>query len=180
MTLSSGRRRFGDVRKNGLLAVRRAPIPSVRLAGWGRRHVERRIQYRRTFSHAPSLSAVQGIGALDSPTALKTSSVATRLPCTGLSAVIFRFIWLLSQGRSAQMEASVTGYSPTWISKIMWRDNDHGVEGPGDRRHDNPDVALLDEAQQERLRAVLADLRPDQGRWTGRRLPSGWPAGLFL
>jgi len=26
--------------------------------------------------------------------------------------------------------ASVTGYSPTWISKIVWRYNDHGIECP--------------------------------------------------
>lgn len=86
-------------------------------------------------------------------------------------------IWLLSQGHSAQMVASVTGYSPTWISKIVWRYNDHGVEGLGDRRHDNPGAAaLLDAAQQERLRAVLAEPPPDQGRWTGRKVAQ-WMAG---
>jgi hypothetical protein len=34
------------------------------------------------------------------------------------------------------MVASVTGYTPTWISKIVWRYNDHGVAGLGDRRQE--------------------------------------------
>ena len=41
------------------------------------------------------------------------------------------------------MAVPVTGYSPTWISKIVWRYNDHGVEGLGDRRHDDPGAAAL-------------------------------------
>ena len=66
----------------------------------------------------------------------------------GIERSHLQIIWLLSQGHSAQMVASVTGYSPTWISKIVWRYNDHGVEGLGDRRHDNPGAAaLLDAAQ---------------------------------
>ena len=38
-------------------------------------------------------------------------------------------IWLLSQGRSAKFVAEVTGYTPTWVSKILWRYNDHGLAG---------------------------------------------------
>jgi len=95
----------------------------------------------------------------------------------GVERSHLQIIWLLSQGHSAQMVASVTGYSPTWISPIVWRYNDHGVEGLGDRRHDNPGAAaLLDAAQQERLRAVLAEPPPDQGRWTGRKVAQ-WMAG---
>lgn len=95
----------------------------------------------------------------------------------GIERSHLQIIWLLSQGYSAKMVASVTGYSPTWISKIVWRDNDHGPAGLGDRRHDNPGAAaLLDEAQQERLRAARAEPPPDQGRWTGRKVAQ-WMAG---
>jgi hypothetical protein len=73
--------------------------------------------------------------------------------------------------------ASVTGSSPTWLSTIVWRDNDHGVAGLGDRRHDNPGAAtLLDEAQRQRLRATLAEPPPDRGQWTGRKVAQ-WMTG---
>ena len=95
----------------------------------------------------------------------------------GVERSHLQIIWLLSQGHSAQMVASVTGYSPTWISTIVWRYNDHGVAGLGDRRHDNPSAAtLLDEAQRERLRATLAEPPPDRGRWTGRKVAQ-WMSG---
>ncbi len=96
-------------------------------------------------------------------------SAATRPRRTALSGSHLQIIWLLSQGHSARAVASVTGYSPTWISKIVWRYNDHGVAGLGDRRHNNPGAAaLLDETQQERSRSALDELPPDRGRWTGR------------
>jgi hypothetical protein len=74
-------------------------------------------------------------------------------------------IWLLSQGRSAQFVAEVTGYTPT--SKILWRYN--GLAGLGDGRLDNPGAApLLDPAQLEALRDVVSEPPPDGGpgaRW---------------
>jgi transposase len=95
----------------------------------------------------------------------------------GIERSHLQIIWLLSQGQSARAVASVTGYSPTWVSTIVWRYNDHGVDGLGDRRHDNQGAArLLDEAQQERLRAALAKPPPDQGLWTGRKVAQ-WMAG---
>jgi len=111
----------------------------------------------------------------------------------GIERRHLQIIWLLSQGYSAKMVASVTGYSPTWISKLMWRYNDHGPEGLdhgpegldhgpeglGARRHDKPGAAaLLEEAQQERLRAALAEPPPDQGRWTGRKVAQGMAGQL--
>jgi hypothetical protein len=73
--------------------------------------------------------------------------------------------------------ATVTGYSPSWISTIVWRDNDHAIAGLGDRRHDNPGAApLLDVAQQERLRVALGEPPPDRGQWTGRKVAQ-WMAG---
>ncbi len=95
----------------------------------------------------------------------------------GIERSHLQIIWLLSQGHSAQRVASVTGYSPGWISKIVWRYNDHGRAGLGDRRRNNPGAAaLLDAGQQERLRAALAEPPPDQGQWTGRKVAQ-WMAG---
>src|SRR3954464_6520036 len=71
-------------------------------------------------------------------------------------------IWLLSQGRSAKFVAEVTGYTPTWVSKILWRYN--GLAGLGDGRLDNPGAApLLDEVQLEELRDVVSEPPPDSG-----------------
>src|SRR3954465_13647065 len=62
-------------------------------------------------------------------------------------------IWLLSQGGAAKFVAEVTGYTPTWVSKILWRYNDHGLAGLGDGRLDNPGAApLLDEVHDHELR----------------------------
>jgi transposase len=82
----------------------------------------------------------------------------------GIERGHLHIIWLLSQGRSAKFVAEVTGYTPTWVSKILWRYNDHGLAGLGDGRLDNPGAApLLDEVQVEELRAVVSEPPPDGG-----------------
>src|SRR5688572_16417640 len=85
----------------------------------------------------------------------------------GVERSHLHIIWLLSQGRSAQFVAEVTGYTPT--SKILWRYNDHGLAGLGDGRLDNPGAApLLDPAQWGALRDVVSEPPPDGGpgaRW---------------
>jgi hypothetical protein len=90
----------------------------------------------------------------------------------GIERGHLHIIWLLSQGRSAQFVAEVTGYTPT--SKILWRYNDHGLAGLGDGRLDNPGAArLLD--QVEELRAVVSEPPPDGG--PGARWRAGSPGG---
>ncbi len=82
---------------------------------------------------------------------------------TALNADTF-ISWLLSQGRSAQFVAEVTGYTPSWVSKILWRYNDHGLAGLGDGRLDNPGAApLLDKVQLEELRDLVSQPPPDGG-----------------
>jgi transposase len=77
----------------------------------------------------------------------------------------------LSQGHAAKFVAEVTGYSSVWVSKILWRYNDHGLAGLGDGRLDNPGAApLLDPAQVEELRDVVSEPPPDGGLWTGRKV----------
>jgi transposase len=95
----------------------------------------------------------------------------------GIERGHLHIIWLLSQGRSAKFVAEVTGYTPTWVSKILWRYNDHGLAGLGDGRLDNPGAApLLDPAQVEELRDVVSEPPPDGGLWTGRKVAC-WISG---
>jgi hypothetical protein len=56
----------------------------------------------------------------------------------GIRRSHLQIIWLLAQGRTAKFVASVTGYSPSWISTILWRYNDFSLEGLGDGRISNP------------------------------------------
>ncbi len=88
----------------------------------------------------------------------------------GIKRSHLQIIWLLAQGHTAKFVASVTGYSPSWISTILWRDHDFGLEGLGDGRMDNPGArALLDAWQHNQLNAILDDPPPDGGHWTGRK-----------
>ncbi len=89
----------------------------------------------------------------------------------GIRRSHLQIIWLLAQGRTAKFVASVTGYSPSWISTILWRYNDFGVEGLGDGRLDNPGARpLLDAGQQDQLSAILDEPPPDGGQWSGRKV----------
>jgi len=95
----------------------------------------------------------------------------------GLERRHLQIIWLLSQGHAAKFVAEVTGYSSAWISKLLWRYNDHGLAGLGDGRRDNPGAApLLDPAQVEDLRDMVSAPPPDGGLWTGRKVAQ-WITG---
>jgi len=95
----------------------------------------------------------------------------------GIERSHLQIVWLLSQGRTAKFVAEVTGYSATWVSKILWRYNDRGLAGLGDGRQDNPGAApLLDEALLEELRDVVSEPPPDGGLWAGRKVAQ-WIAG---
>ncbi len=74
----------------------------------------------------------------------------------GIKRSHLQIIWLLAQGHTAKFVASVTGYSPSWISTILWRYNDCGVGGLGDGRNDNPGARpLLNAEQQDQLNTIL-------------------------
>ena len=89
----------------------------------------------------------------------------------GIERSHLQIIWLLSQGHAAKFVAAVTGYSSVWVSKILWRYNDHGLAGLGDGRLDNPGAApLLEPAQVEELRDLVSAPPPDGGLWTGRKV----------
>ena len=83
----------------------------------------------------------------------------------------WHIIWLLARGDPTTTVADVTGYSVNWVREIARRYRDDGPAGLGDRRHTNPGAApLLDVAQQDALRAVLAGPAPDGGLWTSRKV----------
>lgn len=68
----------------------------------------------------------------------------------------------------------MVGYSQKWTREIARRYEERGVEGLGDRRHDNPGAkerALLDEEGQAQLReALLEEAPPGGGMWSGPKV----------
>jgi transposase len=87
-----------------------------------------------------------------------------------------QIVWLLSEDRTTEEVCEVTGYSPGWVRRIAHRYNERGVEGLGDRRHQNPGArerALLDEAGQAQLREALCGPPPASlggGMWSGPKV----------
>src|SRR5690242_14475085 len=88
-------------------------------------------------------------------------------------------LWLVTSGRPAKFAAAVTGYTQRWLSVLIGRYNEAGVEGLGDRRQFNPGSRpLLDGDKRERLDRALDHPPPDGGLWTGR-LVAQWICGLL-
>jgi transposase len=83
-------------------------------------------------------------------------------------------VWRMSLGDSVGEVARMVGYSGKWTREIARRYDSEGVEGLGDRRHDNPGAkerALLDEEGQAELRAaVLEGSPPGGGMWSGPKV----------
>ena len=82
-----------------------------------------------------------------------------------------QILWLLTSGRPAKVAAEMTGYSQRWISVLVGRYNEAGVDGLGDLRRFNPGSRpLLDAEKRERLDRALDHPPPDGGLWTGWRV----------
>lgn len=87
-----------------------------------------------------------------------------------------QIVWLLSEGKTPGEVSEVTGYSLGWVRKIAHRYNARGVEGLGDRRHQNPGAkerALLDEAGETELLEALQGPPPASvggGMWSGPKV----------
>ena len=85
-------------------------------------------------------------------------------------------VWCLSLGDSLGEVARTVGYSEKWTREVARRYESEGVDGLGDRRHDNPGAReraqLLDEEGQAEFRAALLFLGerpPAEGCGAGRR-----------
>ena len=90
-----------------------------------------------------------------------------------------QILWLLTRGRPAKVAAEMTGYSQRWISVLVGRYNEAGVDGLGDLRRFNPGSRpLLDADHLERLDHALDAPPPNGGLWTGR-LVAQWICGLL-
>jgi transposase len=82
-------------------------------------------------------------------------------------------VWQLSLGKLTREVSEATGYSPEWIREISRRYNKLGVEGLGDRRHQNPggrDRALLTAHQQQELKEALKEPPPDGRMWSSSKV----------
>src|ERR671912_920616 len=86
-----------------------------------------------------------------------------------------QILWLLMSGRPAKVAAEMTGYSQRWISVLVGRYNEAGVDGLGDLRRFNPG-SMLDAAKLEHLDRAFDDPPPDGGLWTGWRVAQ-WMLG---
>lgn len=100
----------------------------------------------------------------------------------------WHFLWLLARGLTAQVVASLTGYSAYWIGRIARRYNQHGPDGVKDGRHQiRPSTPLLSVSQQDELGASLAAGGAPEGEcWSGRTVAAwisqrlGRPVGRQL
>jgi transposase len=84
-------------------------------------------------------------------------------------------VWQLAQGKLTREVSQATGYSPDWIREISRRYNEGGVEGLGDRRHNNPGGAkraLLSFEEQRELKEALKKPPPDGdgGMWSSSKV----------
>ena len=83
----------------------------------------------------------------------------------------YHVIWLLAQGKKTEEVQQITGYSRTWIYKLVQRYNQFGFEGLQDRRKNNRgSEPLIDDVVQAHLWQVLQENAPEGGRWNGRQV----------
>jgi len=88
-------------------------------------------------------------------------------------------IWLLSRGFAAKLAADVTGFTQRWISELVGRYNQFGLDGLGDHRRFNEGAKpLLDQGNLARLRHWLDGEPPGYGLWTGRKVAQ-WITGTI-
>src|SRR3712207_3804212 len=82
-------------------------------------------------------------------------------------------VWQLSLGKTTREVSEATGYSPEWIREISLRYNKDGVEGLGDRKHQNPgakDRALLSLEHQQELKEALKTPPEEGGMWSSSKV----------
>lgn len=87
----------------------------------------------------------------------------------------WQMIWLLSRtdkNYSCPQVADLMGCSPDWVRKLVRRYNKEPQLGLRDKRRDNGNKPILDEALQDELQNALQTQPPDQGLWTGPKVAS--------
>jgi transposase len=109
---------------------------------------------------------------------LSTAELATRYRKTRnpIERSRWHYLWLLARGFTANVVATLTGYSAYWIGQIARRYNARGPEGVEDqRRLARPHRQLLTAAHSEELHAALHGPAPQHDRWNGRTV-AAWIA----
>jgi transposase len=89
-------------------------------------------------------------------------------------------LWLVAEGRSAAEAAALVGLDPSRVRQIVRRYNADGPASVADGHRANPGgpAPRLTAAQQDALRAALADDPPGGGLWTGAKVAAWMDATL--
>src|SRR5215469_14072521 len=91
-------------------------------------------------------------------THLSLDELATRYRATtdAVERSHWQIIWRLSQDKSTQAVAEMTGYSVPWMRTLVHRSTQAGPTGLADQRHRTPGgVCILSDEQQTRLHQAL-------------------------
>jgi transposase len=82
-------------------------------------------------------------------------------------------VWQLALGKPIREVAELVGYSQKWVKEIARRYEERGMEGLGDRRHENPGAkerALLGPEQRKELEEALKEPPQDGGMWNSPKV----------
>lgn len=91
----------------------------------------------------------------------------------------WQVLWLVSQGRGSADIAAVSGYTVTWVRKLVRRYREDGPEAMRDGRHDNPgQPRLLEAADESALEQALGEPPEDGGLWSGPKVARWMSAHL--
>jgi transposase len=89
----------------------------------------------------------------------------------GRTRTHWQILWHIAAGKTAQEVADLTGLTVKWVREVVKRYNQHGPDGVGDQRHQNPGAPQVLTAEQEaELMAALEGPAPDGEVWTGRQV----------
>ena len=94
-----------------------------------------------------------------------------RQATNGVESRQYQIIWLLAQGKTTAQVQQVTGYSRSWIYRLVKRYNQWGIEGLGDwRKFNQGSQPLLNDIHPAQLWQVLQEKAPDGGLWNRRKV----------
>ncbi|MBC6419892.1 MAG: IS630 family transposase [Prochloron sp. SP5CPC1] len=89
----------------------------------------------------------------------------------GIERSHYQIIWLLSQGKTAQEVAELTGYSRVWVYELVKKYNLLGEKALGDKRKEKCGrEPLLNEVQQAQLWQALQEQPADGDLWSGPKV----------
>ncbi|RKY40311.1 MAG: hypothetical protein DRP85_08805 [Candidatus Makaraimicrobium thalassicum] len=87
----------------------------------------------------------------------------------------WQIIWLMSRkdkNYSCSQVADLMGCTSDWVRKLVRRYNEEAEDGLRDKRRDNGNAPILDDALQDELIMALESEPPDHGLWTGPKVAS--------